>query len=195
MLSRTRPALFTSLHGRSGLRQPTGKANPRPRSYLCLKMGEVLLKRSFEMLRQECDRYTKGQCLSLGVCPSPSPTSRYPELPKAGLMVSYTSLEQSDGTMTKGDSRSPKTVLHLPSKARKAKTCTSLTSHWGTPLPLPAKPSGTQPTPLMVYLGAGGREEDFPMLRAQTLSVLTYFSPCYNKRPKARNLSSFGLTV
>lgn len=67
------------------------------------------------MLRQERDGCTKGQYLSLRVCPSPSPTSRDPKLPKVGLVVSHTSLEQSDGTMTKGHLRSPKMVLHLPS--------------------------------------------------------------------------------
>lgn len=68
------------------------------------------------MLRREGEGCRKSWCLSLRVCPSPSPPSRDLQLPKAVLGVSHVSLEQSVGTMTKGDSNSTKKMIsQLPS--------------------------------------------------------------------------------
>lgn len=99
-------------HRRSDLVAVTGKAVHRTSDpSLCLRLGKVLLKRSFRMLRREGEGCRKSWCLSLRVCPSPSLPPRDLQLPKAVRRVSHVSLEQSVGTMTTGDSNSTKKMM------------------------------------------------------------------------------------
>lgn len=86
----------------------TGEAVHRPSDPpLCLRLGEVLLKRCFQMLRQEGKGRRKASASLSGSAPPPVTSSRDPKLSEAVLKVSSVSLEQSVWTMTKEDSNPP----------------------------------------------------------------------------------------